>query len=136
MQADTQHGAGFSEPAIEYAVIWLRFYWKTVMGWPAWLLRRGRQLIRAVVLQLGLGFSRARNLRATCAQCLPRNAAATSHMSHSPFRPDIGATERAESHDQQEGARYGDSAGCGTRGTTQYGSHREGERLNPRRFSS
>jgi hypothetical protein len=56
-------------------VIWLRFYWKTVVGWPAWLLRRGRQLIGAVVLQLGLGFSRARNLRTVS------------------FRPDIGAQD-------------------------------------------
>jgi hypothetical protein len=53
------------------------------VGWPAWPLRRGRQLIRAVVLRLGLGFSRARNLRTVS----PRNAAATGHVSHSSSRP-------------------------------------------------
>jgi hypothetical protein len=133
MQADTQHGAGFSEPAaMKYAAILAQILLEDRCGLAGLVLRRGRQLIRAVVLQLGLGFSRARNLRTVS----PRNAAATNHVSHSSFRPDIGAAGRAESHGQQVGARYDGPAGCGTRGTTQYGLHREGERLNPRRFSS
>jgi hypothetical protein len=34
-----------------------------------------------------------------------QHGAATSHVSHSSFRPDIGAAGRAESHGQQVGAR-------------------------------
>ena len=73
MQADTQHGAGFSEPAIKCAAILAQILLEDRCGLAGLVLRRGRQLIRAVVLQLGLGFSRARNLRTVS----PRNAAAT-----------------------------------------------------------
>jgi hypothetical protein len=96
MQADTQHSAGFSEPPIEYAVIL------------AQILLEDRCGLAGLAIAPRPAAHRRRRSPAR-----PRLQSG-AQLAHSVLPARHRGTGRAESHDQQVGARYGGSAGCGT----------------------